>query len=121
MVSVPGPYKRIYTFADVVTLRTLATLRRTHGVPLDELRRTAGRLSERDDGDMWHRSLWVLDRRVFFEDPCRDAVLDRTGQVAMVEIAEIRPRTERDAAEWRRRYPATHGQLTRHRYVMHNA
>ena len=39
------PYSRVYSFKDLVALRTLALLRNTHEVPLQELQEVAERLA----------------------------------------------------------------------------
>src|SRR5262245_2436479 len=43
------PYRRIYTFRDLVSLRTLAVLRRKYRVRLDELRKAGQFLRQRYD------------------------------------------------------------------------
>src|SRR5690606_6517856 len=40
------PYRRIYDFRDLVSLRTLANLRREHRVPLEELRKAGNYLRD---------------------------------------------------------------------------
>ena len=79
-------YGRIYSFKDVVALRTLGLLRRQHNVPLQHLRRVAERLRHLED-DLWSKTtLYVLNRRVIFHEPgsrrLQDAVAHLGGDVA---------------------------------------
>ncbi len=59
--DVPGlPYGRLYSFKNIVGLRTLAMLRVQHNVPLQHLRRVAEKLAHLRD-DLWTQTkLWVL-------------------------------------------------------------
>src|SRR5262245_43711820 len=64
----PGrPVRRICTFRDLVSLRTLAMLRKR--VPLDELRRAGRFLSEKYEAPWAELRFGVLGRRVVFPDP----------------------------------------------------
>src|SRR5690242_11229571 len=49
------PYRRVYTFRDVVSLRTLALLRKHHRIKLNDLRRSGAFLRETypDRCDPW--------------------------------------------------------------------
>lgn len=116
--TVPGPYRRLYGFADVVRVRLLATLRREHQVPLDELRRTAELLAELG-GDLRQARMWVSGRRVSLADP--GAVGERGHEVVEIDVAEVWAAVDAEAATLRRRDPAMHGHITRSRFVMHNA
>jgi uncharacterized protein (DUF433 family) len=61
-------YSRVYSFRDLVALRVLHQLRNDHRVSLQHLREVARQLS--DLGDDWaSRTLWVLNKRVVFNDP----------------------------------------------------
>src|SRR3954451_6469400 len=71
-----APYSRIYSFKDVVGLRTLGLLRRQHNVSLQHLRQVAERLSHLQD-DLWARTmLYVLNRRVIVHEPGSDRLHD---------------------------------------------
>src|SRR5438105_1132582 len=64
-----GPYRYIYSFRDLVGLRTIAKLINEHHVPIGELRKV-GRWFEELPKTSWENAkLWVLDRHVYFEDP----------------------------------------------------
>lgn len=114
------PYRRIYSFADVVSLRTLATLRRRYGVKLEELRRTGQHLRQFID-EPWTRRFWVQDGRVFFEHPDSQEIVDRTGQTTyFLSANEMRLEIEAETRAWGERDPADIGELARHRHIQGN-
>ncbi len=121
------PFRRIYSFRDVVSLRTLALLRREHRVRLDDLRRTGAYLRETypDHPDPWAELRFgVLNRRVIFRDPESGAWLTVTppGQTVLpIDVAAIARATEREAARFTERRPEDIGAIVRHRYVLGNA
>lgn len=118
------PYRRLYTFRDVVGLRTLAILRREHRVPLDELRKV-GELLARHKNEPWAAMRFQLaGRRVVFEDPeAGVAVASKPLRQAVIpiDLAQIAQETETAAARLRDRLPTDFGRVTRHRYINHNA
>lgn len=60
---------RIYSFRDIVALRTLEMLRVQNNVPLQHLRKVAEKLSK-SGLDVWARTtLWVMNRKVIFQPP----------------------------------------------------
>ena len=65
----PGPYRKFYSFRDVVGLRTLEMLRVRNGVPLQHLRKVAEKLAHLKD-ELWvSTKLRVWDRKVVFDEP----------------------------------------------------
>ncbi|MDE2333297.1 MAG: MerR family transcriptional regulator, partial [Rhodospirillales bacterium] len=63
------PYSRFYSFKDVVALRTIEMLRVQNNVPLQHLRKVAEKLAHLKD-DLWIKTtLFVVNRRVVFENP----------------------------------------------------
>lgn len=67
--GVAGPYQRIYSFKDLVSLRVLNALRNEHRVSLQHLRRVSEKLSHMGE-DRWSAlTLYVLGRKVVFDDP----------------------------------------------------
>lgn len=121
------PYRRIYTFRDVVSLRTLALLRRQHGIKLDDLRRTGSFLRDAypDRADPWAELRFgVLNRRVVFRNPETGEWLTATppGQAILpIDVEQIARATEREAASFTERRPEDVGIVVRHRYVLGNA
>src|SRR5262245_63532619 len=118
------PYRRIYTFRDLVSLRTLALLRREYGIGLDELRKVGHYLRQHYEAPWAEVRFWVHGKHVVFRDPGSDALAAGRplGQLYIpIDFDEIRRETELVADELRRRDPEDIGQISRHRYIMSNA
>lgn len=118
------PYRRLYTFRDVVGLRTLALLRREHGVSLNELRKVGAFLAQHQDAPWASLRVRLAGRHVVFDDPESGvAVIGKPLQHAVIpiDLAGIAHATETDAARLRERLPEDYGRITRHRHVNHNA
>lgn len=121
------PYRRIYSFRDVVSLRTLALLRKQHRVKLDDLRRAGTFLREAypDLADPWAALRFgVLNGHVIFRNPETGQWLTATPSrqsVLSIDVAEIARATERKAATFTERMPEEIGKVVRHRYVLGNA
>src|SRR5712691_3179010 len=57
-------YSRLYSFKDIVALRTLSVLRNQYSVPLQHLRKVADKLSHLGY-DLWiNTTLYVLNKKV---------------------------------------------------------
>jgi uncharacterized protein (DUF433 family)/DNA-binding transcriptional MerR regulator len=118
-----NPFSRIYSFKNVVGLRTLGLLRRQHNVSLQHLRQVAEKLSHLRD-DLWTRTtLYVLNRRVIVHESgsgrLRDAV---SGQYVLgIPLKKIIADTKRDADKLFRRPDASIGKVERSRRVLRNA
>lgn len=116
----PGrAYRRIYTFRDVVSLRTLVALRDQLGVPLDELRKT-GQYLMRFVDEPWTMRFWVQDGRVFFRHPEANIPSDWRGQTSYVDYGAIWTQIETETATWAGRDREDIGRVARHRHVQHN-
>ncbi len=63
------PFSRIYSFRDVVSLRVLNSLRNEHRVSLQHLRQVSRALAHLGDARWTAQTLYVLGRRVVFDDP----------------------------------------------------
>lgn len=63
------PYGRIYSFRDIVSLRVLNDLRNRKKIPLQHLRQVSEKLSHLGDAKWSAATLYVLGKRVVFEDP----------------------------------------------------
>ncbi len=119
------PYGRVYSFRDVVGLRTIAELRER--VTLQELRKIGAWLHEHYETPWASLRFYILGNKVFFDDPrtgVRTAT-DPAGQAALsVDVFEMEPvaTNMREAAKrLRKRGPDEVGKITRNRYVMSNA
>lgn len=116
------PFGRIYSFRDVVGLRTIASIRKS--VPLQELRKIGHWLSERHEAPWSSLRFYVAGRRVFFDDPGTGARVEarHPGQRVMpIEMQLIASEMAAAAARLRDRTPEDFGRIVRHRYVVHNA
>ncbi|HEY7029746.1 MAG TPA: DUF433 domain-containing protein [Thermomicrobiales bacterium] len=116
------PYRRIYTFRDLVSLRTLALLRKK--VSLNELRRVGKYLSDHYEAPWAELRFGVAGRKIVFPDPVTGQwVVSRPeGQTVMPVLVErIAQTTEAEAATLRQRRPDQIGNVARHRHVAHNS
>jgi uncharacterized protein (DUF433 family) len=118
-----SPYSRIYSFRDVVGLRTLYRLTKDFHVSLQHLRKVAEKLSHLSS-DLWSSQvLYVLDKKV---------VLDETGAGRLREVlsnqyvnglglGEVISEMRQAVDQLRKRRDDQIGQITRSRFVNHNA
>lgn len=117
-------YSRLYSFKDIVGLRTLAILRRIHRVSLSHLQDVAKELSERfGTPTPWAEiKLYVLKRRVVFDDPDTGRQVGAgDGQYVLLQIIEVREELQLAVEQLKRRRESQFGQIEKHRYVAHNA
>lgn len=117
-------YGRIYSFRDVVGLRTLAMLRNKYRVPLQELRKIGAWLKQNYEAPWASLRFYVAGREVFFDDP-RDQIR-RSGSnpdqtVIPVEMQSIATETEAAADKLRERTPDEIGKVVQHRHIMQNS
>ncbi len=117
-------FAKLYSFRDVVGLRTLAMLRNTHKLPLQELRRVGAWLLQQYAQPWSTLKLGLNGRRVAFNDPTTGLpteVNDGRQTVISVAILPIANEVGKEAEKMRRRGQAQVGKLVRNRYVVHNA
>jgi uncharacterized protein (DUF433 family) len=119
------PFGRVYSFLDLVALRTLSILVNEHHVYLGELRKVAKELSDRR-GDWAGFKFFVGGRKVFWiprdssEEHIRSA--HPPGQVEMrVAMDEITRDVRHAVAAAKERSPEEIGKIVRHRNVAQNA
>ena len=116
-------YSRFYSFKDIVALRTLEVLRIQHNVPLQHLRMVAESLAHLKD-ELWTRtSLYVVNRRVMFENPETGKPQEVvSGQYLLgIKLGKIISDTRDDVAALNRRSSDSIGKLRRHRSIARNA
>ena len=117
-----APYSRIYSFKDVVGLRTLNILKNTHRVSLPHLREVAKKLSSYSRTPWADITLMVWKRKVQFDEPETGktrGVVD--GQYALLPIASIVEDLKRDTELLRQRQSSQFGKISKHRFIAHNA
>jgi len=116
-------FGRIYSFRDVVGLRTIAILRKEHRVPLQELRRVGEWLHERHEAPWSSLKFALRGRHVVFYEPGSDTPLEPgTGQrVLPIALEPIAHEMRAASQKLRERLPDQIGQVVRNRYVVRNA
>lgn len=118
-----SPYSRIYSFRDVVGLRTLCRLRNEHHVSLQHLRQVAEKLSHLAS-DLWSSQvLYVWDKKVVFDETgagrLREVV---SGQyVNGLALEEVISDMRHAVDQLRCRRADQIGEITRSRFINHNA
>jgi uncharacterized protein (DUF433 family) len=116
------PYSRIYSFKDVVGLRTIAVLMKQHDVSLQELRKTATELVRRGYEHWADLRLYVLKKQVYFQEPgSSDVEGVWTRQLAMVPIIDVIQDVETRVDELRKRDTSQIGQVEKHKHVARNS
>lgn len=116
------PYSRIYSFQDVVGLRTIAVLRNEHHVSLQHLKKVATTLMDRGFGHWSQIKLYVVKKQVHFRRPGTsdvEGVWD--GQLAMVPVIDVIQDVEERVRDLKKRTPNQRGQIERHKFVVRNA
>ena len=113
------PFGRVYSFRDIVALRTLEMLRVQNNVPLQHLRKVAEKLSHLK-GDLWTAStLWVLNREVVITEPGNApprTVL--SGQyVIPIKLDQVISDTRRDIEAMRQRSSEQIGRIVETRGI----
>lgn len=117
-----NPYSRIYSFTDLVGLRTLAVLTDKYRVPLSELTNAARELKKRVNRPWSDIPLAVLKRKVVFDLDTRPVnVTDGQYAIKNIPLSTIASEVSSRAAELRNRDKALHGTAERHKFVAHNA
>ncbi|MGH6651048.1 MAG: DUF433 domain-containing protein [Sphingopyxis sp.] len=117
-----SPYSRIYSFDDLVSLRTLGILRKKHKIALQSLKKTAAKL-EQHSGRPWSDlTLYVLNREVHFKNPSTGRVEGAiSGQMAVpIPLGSIADDLRSKIEESRSRSLDSEGDFEQHRYVAHN-
>jgi uncharacterized protein (DUF433 family) len=117
-----SPYSRIYSFPDVVGLRTLSILKNKYKCSLPHLREVAQELEKYSKTPWANLTLYVLKRKVHFDEPKTGktmGVLD--GQYALLPISSVMEDVRRDAEKLRQRDPSQIGKIEKHKYVSHQS
>ena len=117
-------FGRIYSFRDVVGLRTISILRNTHRIPLQELRRVGEWLHQEHETPWASLRFSLAGRRVVFTDPNSGTPIEPKGQgqaVLWIALLPIANDMNDAAARLREREPEQLGQIIRNRFVVHNA
>jgi uncharacterized protein (DUF433 family) len=117
-------YSRIYSFRDLVVLRTLAILRQEYRVPPAELRRVADWLNAHQTSPWTDLRLSVTGRQVQLENGETGSVIDdawQDGSRARLDLGAVARDLEAKVEAAKQRQPDEIGQIVRRRGVMGNA
>jgi uncharacterized protein (DUF433 family) len=117
-----SPHSRIYSFKDVVGLRTLSVLKSKYRCSLPHLQDVARRLAAYSKTPWSDLTLYVWKRKVQFDEPETGktrGVVD--GQYQLLPISSVMEDVHREAEALRQRNPDQIGHVEKHRYISHQA
>ena len=117
-----APYSRVYSFQDVVGLRTIAVLMKDHRVSLQQLRKVAQELVRRGFPHWASVKLYVVKGQVHFSQPASgevEGVWD--GQLAMLPVIDVINDVETQARSLQQRTPDQIGHVERHKHIVRNS
>lgn len=118
------PYSRIYSFQDVVGLRTIALLLNKYRVPFRELQEVGAWLARHCHHPWSSKRFYVVNRHVVYDDPAtgeRVAGGPPAQLVLPIELDKIAGEMREAASQLRERGQDEIGQISKHRYVVRNA
>ncbi|UVK47542.1 DUF433 domain-containing protein [Mesorhizobium sp. AR07] len=115
-------YSRIYSFKDIVGLKTLSVLRNGHHISFQELKRVAAKLIRRGYEHWADTKLYVVKKVVHFLDPNTSKVESlRDGQYAMLPIIDVISDVSAKVLELKKRDTSQIGHVDRHKFTMRNS
>ncbi len=115
-------YSRIYSFKDIVGLKTIATLRQKHKIGFKTLRNVALELERRGYKHWADTRLFVVKKEVHFHDPRTGQVESlRDGQYAMLPVIDVIDDVTRRVIELKKRPQGSLGKVERHKFVARNS
>jgi uncharacterized protein (DUF433 family) len=119
------PYGRIYSFRDLLGLRTLGELRDRFHVPLQQLRAVGERLSKHYETPWTELRFYVQGSHLYFHDPDHDLLVSaiKPGQVPLalgLDLERVAVDTERRASQLLERDRDDFGTIVRRRHVLGN-
>jgi uncharacterized protein (DUF433 family) len=116
------PYSRVYSFQDVVGLRTIAVLMKEHKISLQKLRRVAEELIKRGYDHWADVKLYVVKGQVHFRPPkTNDIESVWGGQLAMVPVIDVINDVEARVQQLKKRDESQLGHVERNKYVVRNS
>lgn len=116
------PHSRVYSFRDVVGLRTLSLLRNKHKIPFQRVRKFAEALKNYDTS-LWAASqVYLLGNELYVGRPGTDIAENKDGQFAsIVFLDSVIGEVENGMNELRQRRPTQIGKVSKNRLVARNA
>lgn len=118
-------FNRIYSFRDVVGLRTVGLLRNKYKVPLTpDLRQISEELKKTPDAD-WSTLVFYRDPigKIYFVHPGTGELVGTRphGQRPLFKMSEIIRKVEQNLERMNRRKPRQIGKIDRNRFIAQNA
>lgn len=116
-------FARVYSFADIVSLKVLNTLRNQFDVSLQQLRDVKDKLNHLGQSRWTGVKLYVLNKKVLFIEPKTKRPQEIASGQYIVPIAldEVIAHTNKDILRLKERDQADVGKVERSRYVNHNS
>ncbi len=117
------PIRYLYSFADVVGLRTIGMLRNKYHVSLQSIRKAANVLQGHANRPWSELRLWIRGKELFFQDPETLNIVSATPskqRTIEIEIQPIATTVEREAQKLWQRKPDDIGKTEQRRNVLHN-
>lgn len=120
-----GAFGRIYSFRDLVGLRTISELRNAFGVSLQSLRLVGERLRDHSLTPWAELRFYISGDHLFFRDPDTSLMLSaiKPGQIALIEsldLVRVANETEQRAKSLLKRSESQVGRISVNRYVFGN-
>ena len=115
------PYRRIYSFRDVVSLRALAQIRRDAKVPFKDILAASQYLSQYYESPWSELRFGLVGGKLVFWSPEEQRWLGAQGQAVLeLNLDGIPDEIRRELPSISVRDSTDIGEITQHRYVLHN-
>ena len=115
-------YSRIYSFKDVVGLKTISTLRDKYRIGFKQLYDVAEQLKDRGFDHWADTTLYVLNKDVHFRAPGSDEVESlEDGQLAMLAVVDVIEEVSEKVTELKSRAESNYGEVERSKFVTRNS
>ena len=116
--------KRLYSFRDLVTARTILILRVTYKLSLQELRMANEVLQAHYEEPWASLRFWVLGSELLYKEPSSDVIVSasrRGQQIFPIDVGQVEVALRSEVETYRRRKPEDIGSIRRDRLIMGNA
>ena len=115
--------KRLYSFRDIVALRTIRSLRDDYHVSTEQLRRTNQFFQAHYEEPWTSLTLYVLSGMLFFGEPSLDVRMSTEKpwqQALLLPMSKVIRSVEEDVRKATERRPEQVGKVSRNRFIMGN-
>jgi uncharacterized protein (DUF433 family) len=117
------PHVYLYSFEDVVGLRTLSILRNHYHLSLQPLRKAGEEIRKLAGKPGSELRFWIRGKELFCSDPDSGLVVSAAGtkqSTAKIELEEIASQVNQAVQRLIKRNPADVGSVERNRTIQHN-